>query len=738
MGSDASAMFTRDELLGGLSARRATTALFAIENRTAHLMATAPQAVPIVLSERAATARERAFLEAVAQGRDLPISPTIQDLERHASDWRDLVPEDSSLRAGVARILGSKYTFTHATTPRLRTALGLDTDAVGEAYQRLFGSAIETIYVPQVGPADRVRWTASRLAGRLDALPAFWIAFFVTLIIGAVNLALPIAVAGVGAIPGVVLIVALGLVNLVTVAAMVEVVTRSGSIRYGNAFIGTVVADYLGGASSAILSIVLAAFSFGLLLIMYIGISTTLADATALPAPAWMIVLFGVGLFFLSRGSLNATMASAIVITLVNIGLLGALTVLAFTHLDPENLAYVNLPWTEGGSFSPIVIGALVGVILDIYAAHVLVAIFGKTLLERDPGGRSVLRGHATGIGFAMVLNIAWVLAVCGAIAPEVLAAEPTTALVPLAEEVGPEVRVLGAIFVVLSMGLGLIQFSLALFNLARERLGQGLSWIGTRGRFVLALAPVIAVLLVAEWMVLTGTGSFAGILGFLGVMVHSLMSGIFPMLLLVASRRKGELMPGISYRALGHPVVVGGVVLLFFGSLVLHGVAIWEHPLQRLGGVGMALAVGALTISLVRRGAFAPRAVVELRADRRPDERSRVNLTVAGSAVAAGVVVADETGDRTMTGTGVALPTPGMVRSIELELPAGPAREVKVWTHSISADGISEPAPARLAIVDGPDRREVDLAVTGGQAVMPVRGDGPVHLVVELPPQPG
>jgi len=70
MGSDASAMFSREELLGGLSARRATTALFAIENRTAHLMVTAPQAVPIVLSERAATARERAFLEAVAQGRD--------------------------------------------------------------------------------------------------------------------------------------------------------------------------------------------------------------------------------------------------------------------------------------------------------------------------------------------------------------------------------------------------------------------------------------------------------------------------------------------------------------------------------------------------------------------------------------------------------------------------------------------------------------------------------------------
>ena len=231
-------------------------------------------------------------------------------------------------------------------------------------------------------------------------------------------------------------------------------------------------------------------------------------------------------------------------------------------HVRLENLTYVNLPWSPGGSFSPILLGALIGVVLDIYAAHILVAIFGKMLLQRDPSGRSVVRGHAAGIGFAMLLNIVWVLAVCGAVAPEVLASQSSTVLVPLAAEVGPQVRVLGAIFVILSMGLGLIQFSLALFSLARERIGQRFSWGGSRGRFLLSLVPVILVLLVAEWMVLTDTGSFAGILGFLGVMVHSLMSGIFPMLLLAASRRKGELVPGVSYRALGHPLVIGGVYL--------------------------------------------------------------------------------------------------------------------------------------------------------------------------------
>jgi amino acid permease len=721
MASDEGALFSRDEVLGGVSARRATTLLFAIESRTARLLVQSPQAVPIVLSEGAATAREHAFLQALAQGRDLPIQPTIQDVERYAPDWADLVPDDPGMRAGVAHLLGAKHVVPHDAVPRLRSALGLDTDAVQQAYQGLYGTSLATLYAPRMGVVDRFRWSAARLAGRLDALPTFWLAFVITLIIGAVNLALPIAVAGVGALPGIVLIVVLGVINLVTVTAMVEVVTRSGSIRFGNAFIGTVVADYLGSAGSAILSAVLTAFSFGLLLIFYIGISTTLADATPLPAAGWMLVLFAVGLYFLTRGSLNATMASTIVITTVNVVLLLVLSALAFSHLEVENLAYTNLPWSEGATFEPIVIGALIGVVLDIYAAHILVAIFGKTLLDRDPTGRAAVRGHAAGIGFAMVLNIIWVLAVCGAIAPEVLADQTSTVLVPLAAEVGPQVQVLGAVFVILSMGLGLIQFSLALFNLARERIGQREVWGGPRGRFALALVPVIAALLVAEWMVLTGTGSFAGLLGFLGVMVHSLMSGIFPVLLLAASRRKGELVPGVSYRALGHPLVIGFVYLLFLANLALHGLVIWEDPLQRVGGVLMALLIFGVTVAMVRRGAFASRVVVELRQDLRRDGRSHLAVTAAGHRQPVPIALADANGIGQIADPSGEIPTVGTLRSASLEVSMGGARELKVWAHTITPDGVSEGLPARVAIHDGDQSDEVDLTVSRGQVVVPI-----------------
>ena len=652
MASDESALFSREGVLGGLSARRATTLLFAIENRTAHLVARTPQVVPIVLSEDAASEREQAFLEALAQGRDLPVQPTIQDLERYAPDWADLVPDDPGMRAGVAHLLGSKHAFTHQAVPRLRSALGLDTEAVGHAYEGLYGTSLATIYAPRVRPADRLRWAASRLSGRLDALPAFWLAFVVTLIIGAVNLALPIAVAGVGALPGIALIVVLGLINLVTVVAMVEVVTRSGSIRYGNAFIGTVVADYLGthrlgdplgGADRFLVR------HPADLLHRHLddpgrcdGAARGGLDDPAVPGRALLPdprVAERHGRldhrdhhdqYRLAAGDLGT-------------GLLAPAAGEPHVREPPLERRRLICSGAAGGAdrgHSRPLRGAHPGRHLWQDAAP---ARPHRAL--RRPGTR---RGHRAS---RCVLNIVWVLAVCGAVAPEVLAAQSSTVLVPLAAVVGPQVQVLGAIFVVLSMGLGLIQFSLALFNLARERIGQRFARGGSRGRFLLSLIPVILVLLVAEWMVLTDTGSFAGILGFLGVMVHSLMSGIFPALLLVASRRKGELVPGVSYRALGHPLVVGGIYLLFLSNLFLHGLVIWEHPLQRAGGVLVGLLMLVVTAAMIRRGAFGPRVVVELRQDRRRAGRSLLAIMAGGQPADAEVRLRDDRRRATVPG---------------------------------------------------------------------------------------
>ncbi len=718
-------IISRDEVLGGLSGRtrkQAHTLLTLIENRTARLAAQSQPALGFILAEKTLQARNQAFLEALALNRELPQPPSIQNLERFAPEWAALLPDNPDIRAAVAHNLGQKYSFTYRQTPRLRAALGLDATAVAEGYQRLYQEPLATIFARQDQPLDWLRWNWAKLTWRLEGLPPFWLACILTVIIGAVTLALPIAVAGIGPLPGVALIILIGFINMITIAAMAETVTRSGNIRYGSAFIGRVAADYLGQASSALLSIVLAAFSFGLLLVFYLGISSTLAGATGLPAEGWMVLLFLVGLYFLSRGSLNATLALTIVIGLINMALLLTLSLLALTHWRLENLLHVNLPLLNGQPFDPTQWSAVIGVILGIYSAHILVVIFGKMLLRRDPSGRAVIKGHTAGIGLAIILNVIWVLAVSGAVAPEALASQTGTALVPLTAAIGPVMGVLGAIFVIVSMGLGLVQFSLALFNLARERLeAQRFIGLGPRGRFFAALFPVVAVFGVAEWLSFTNSGSFAGILGLLGVLVDSLMAGIFPALLLAASRRKGDIVPGVSYHFLGHPLLLITIYLLFLANLFFHGLVIWQNPIQRAGGIVVGLLILGLTLLMLRRRAFAPRLVVELRAAQSDSHPANLAIVDNGQPAVAEVRLGYTDGAESIKTAALEIPKFPTLRFLNLRLPSTQARELKLWTHRLTPEGDTAALPA-LAKMSCPNQeQEFELGQLDGQVITPL-----------------
>lgn len=396
-------LFSRDEVLAGLPARRARTLLFLIESRTGRLVAKSRQAMERFLTDQAAQERDLAFLEAFALGEDPPLRPSIQDLEHHAAHWADLVPLNPRLRAAVAHFLGEKYDFAYASVPAIRQALSLDDEAVQRAYQRLYREPLETIYTPRPPFADRLRWRWKALAGWLESLPPFWTAFALTLTetVGASILALPIALASVGPLAGVVLLIVLGLVNVLTIAYMAEALTRSARMRYGGAFVGRMVEDYLGRAGSLILSLALLAICLLALLAFYSGLSTTLADATPVPAEIWVAALFLIGLYFVRRESLDATIASALVVGAINIGLIFILSLLALTHLRVENMLFVN-----ADLFDPSILQLVFGVVLAAYFGHLSVSNCAKVVMRRDPTGRSLIWGVVAAQATAMVLYV--------------------------------------------------------------------------------------------------------------------------------------------------------------------------------------------------------------------------------------------------------------------------------------------------------------------------------------------
>jgi amino acid permease len=752
-------LFTREEALTGLPARRARTLLFLIESRTAHLAAQSRQATIPILTERTTEELDLAFLEAFTLGREPPVRITIQDVERHAPQWAYLVPENPQVRAAVANFLGQKYDFTHQAVPGIRAALGLDAEAVQQAYLRLYGQPLEEVFAARPTLAERLRWAWAALAEWLESLPPFWTAFAISLPIGAFTLALPIAVADVGPLVGVALMVVLGLINILTIAALCEAVARSGVIHYGNAFLGRVVADYLGSIGAFIFASVLGGIFFMLLLVFYIGVATTLADATPVRAEVWTALLFLVGLYFLSRQSFNATVASTLVARGITIGLLLILSLLAFTHLKVENLSYTNLPFVGGRAFEPALLQLIFGTIMSAYLAHPAVGNIATITLRRDPSGRSLIWGNVASIAVTLILSSIWILAVNGAIAPQSLTGETGTALAPLAVRVGPNVHVLGSIFAIVSMGMGSIIISLGLFYLIRERLparsqlpelrerdltlemleatletrehgdmetrkDHRVSHLGERGRFLLSVSPVVIAFLMTEWLLVTDSGSYARLISFLGVIATSLLGGIFPVLLLVAGRRKGEVLPGVVYRFLAHPLLVAGAYLLFLAILFVHGLLLWQSPLERAGALLVGTVMLGATVIMVRRGAFARRAVVELREDQRQGKQSVFNVVVDGRPTMAEVRLGYVEGEQhcqAANGTVTAFPS---LRYATFQLPATPATELKIWAHRITPAGDSKSLPALLEVHRGGKTEQFNLRSSGGQVVLPFSGE--------------
>lgn len=943
-----------EDLLAGLPARRANALIFLIESRTARLVAQSRQAMERFLTEEAAQERALAFLEAFALAREPPIRPAIQDLERYASQWAPLVPDQPRVRAAVAHGLGEKHDFTYDAVPGIRAALGLDEPTVRQAYERLYREPLEGIFSVRRSPWQRARWAWTGLSAWLENLPPFWTAYSLTLTetVGASILALPIAVAAIGPAAGLIILVVLGLVNVLTVALMAEAVARSGTIRFGGAFFGRLVSDYLGRGGSLVMSASLFLFCLLVLLVYYIGFATTLEDATRVPAVAFVALLFLVGLSYLRRPSLNAAIATALVVGATNIGLVVALSLLAFGHAEPGNL--LEGGFFGGQSFDSSLFALIFGVILAAYFGHTSVAICGQLVLRRDPSARALIWGCAAAQATALALYALFVLSVNGAVAPERLAEESGTALAPLAEEAGPAVHVLGSAFVILGMGMASITFTLALFNLTRERLPSaaprvvtlgrrrgrlvlreragmaaadsllvGVTYLGREGgqprlrldiarggrtvredvttsgfhevlgssarsvaleripelrehdarlalevvgaseqdvrlrvtstmrvdhvgewdtaglhlgdvlslpdshaelvawmlrhgevtladvidhapedeittrqmleslveqglvgermlagegvyaariavrpggrlprqlsdalvdhgrteragpspgslerlreallrdrwRFALSASPVAAAFLVAEWMALTGSGSFAGLLSFVGVIAVSILAGVFPVLLLISSRRKGEYAPRAAYRLLGNRAVLASIYVLFVASILLHGLVIWDGLLERGAALVAGVLIVGMTIVIARGGAFARRFAIQIRDDQ-AEGRAVFGVTAAGDPVTSDVSLEYPEGVQRLAASSGDLPRFASLRRLTFEPwwsnGEGAANgELKVWAHRITPEAESAPLPARVHAEVAGDDREFDLELTHGQVVLPVR----------------
>jgi amino acid permease len=474
----------------------------------------------------------------------------------------------------------------------------------------------ETATAPVTGG---VRSMGHGLSARLDGLSPFWIVFSLTLTetVGASILALPIAVAGAGPIPGIILLVLLGIINMMTIGALAEAFTRDSTVRSGRIYISGLVASYLGQPAALAIRALVLLLGVLVLATYYIGVATTFGDEFSISPTVVTAVLFVVGVILMSRGSLTATASTAMVIGAVNILLILVMSALVLVTFHIGYLGFVDTPVYGGHHFSIHLLGLLTGVIFASYFGHLTVAGAAPTVLQRDPSGRSLLWGCVAAQGTVIVLYVLWVIAVNGTIPRASLLADNSTVLVPLSVVSGRTVEVLGLVFVVLAMGMGSVHASMTLRSLTEEWLTQyPRLWSRVPrgpGRFALSISVVLVVFVATEGLLQTGPVSFSGLLAYIGVAVVTIVGGLLPAFLVLSTRRKGDRLPGLVLGFLGNRIALAGLYVLFLTIILVHAIFIWTNPEERVSALLLVLLVTWLTASVLRGGIFRGRVVVEL-----------------------------------------------------------------------------------------------------------------------------
>ena len=585
------------------------------------------------------------------------------------------------------------------------------------------------------------RWNV--LTARCEKLPVFWTVYALILAetVGEGVLAIPIAVAKIGPLAGVGVLIVIGSVNAITIVSIAEASARNGSIRYGAAYLGRVVHDYLGRDWTLVLVFAVTAIQILALVSYYVGFSTTMAEATHTPATIWAAAIFLVCFHFLRKGSFASATGVVLLIGSLNLGTVLLLLVMTMPHIELNNILHSGFSFSGARAFEPSWLQLVFGVIFSAYLGHLGVVNSAQFALRRDASARSLIWGSVAGLLTLIFVYSLWVIAVNGAIDPSVLAEQSGTALVPLADKFGPSIYLLGSSLIFLGIGVGSIVTALGLFCLVKEWLPKASlasfawsQWAGygsQRGQFWLSASPVVGVFAYVEWLLLTGKQSFTSPLSFLGVLAAPLIAGVFPLLLLVASRAKGDRPMRRCLGWLGNPVVVAGIYAVFAANLFVHGFFIWQGPVERFVALAIGVGVLALPIVLIRTGAFSSRTVIELRQEPNPDSEGSFAIVTSGRAVEANVRMEYAQYETFCSSSAGSIADFSSLRRIQIRL-LDHAKELKIWVHRITADGDSEGIPVRLTVASTGRTAGLELRSLAGKAVFPV-ADGCVDLEMEL-----
>lgn len=217
--------------------------------------------------------------------------------------------------------------------------------------------------------------------------------------------------------------------------------------------------------------------------------------------------------------------------------------------------------------------------------------------------------------------------------------------------------------------------------------------------RSLSSIIPLVGIFFLSERTLLNHTGSFSQPIGFLGNIVISMIAGVFPILLLVSSRKKGEIQPGYTLPGLNMPVIPAAVYLIFVGNLFMHGLLVWRNTFQGATALLAGCISVGITIIFIQRGAFLPRLFLELRSDANSPEKTNFSISSSGVPIAAEVQVESPEDHQSICASQGEIFTLKNGQSASFQIPPTNAWDLEVLAFRLGKDASYESLPGCLEI---------------------------------------
>lgn len=414
---------------------------------------------------------------------------------------------------------------------------------------------------------------------RVFNLPPFWLSFaFMALVSLPMSyVALPISSAPLGALPSIGMIAFITLMMCLATAAIAEaIVLLPTTARPNN--LRDLVTIYLGKNLGLVTGIAISIVFFAVLIASMISIVTTLHTYTGISEIIWLIIVGFAVLFIISVGSIthSLSMIAGFIALVVMIAILIAL--IPFINLD--RLLYLQLPFMAERGIAPELWSGFLGVIILSFIGPLLLVPSATYVLPNNPKANLYIKGSLSGIIFQGILMALWVITVEISVIPTELIGLHGTVFIKLGEVTDTFIKVMGTVLVFILPGLAAIrsagqlgiQIRLFLVPSKSNHAPSSLFW-----KYLLPLIPSICAFLIVGLLIEENKADVSAFLSIGGILGSSVATGIIPILLYQAVKRRGTAESTHFMKFFRHNIILLFSSIFFLTVLLLYGLVVWD-----------------------------------------------------------------------------------------------------------------------------------------------------------------